>query len=550
MTTQQQRKSSQILESIDVSTPTPVQNTVATTLNTNRALQETFQCELRIVNKSMHQNQAKANDLVRQLVQLKSISTSSSRKNDEQSNIRPNGNSTYTRRWTKGFFIDYKGSEPKPNVDTLRRREIEKQSFFYHTQPPWTSKESDELLSIVAQYVKEHHEAHHRQNPSQSGRPAADDIGDADGRVTTDDGLPKSIDFQDIADILNQNYEHSSSSTGRRNSGRTTTQMLMHHRRSAKECQIHYRNEKNRNEKKRLFSDIRERTVLEQSVATMLSTNGASNMDWDKVAEGVSEAINSSSNTDRYTAQDCLLAYHTKLKTPSTQLQTTSSSWTREEDELLLKFIAAAGPQTVIDSKNTLVQSSLCTQILPHKSKKQLFTRVNHSLLNPNMQRNDWSDHEERRLPICMKIYYTPNPQDGFQLYCASTHCNGRSTKSVVDKWNRSINPAYSTKPFTTEEDEALLKVMRSVLGSRSELGDVQSQLQHIGWVELSQTYFPHRHPQRLQNRWSELATDQDIINREKAKLAAENNGIENMSGESKNNRRHQRRQRKRSDMS
>ena len=163
------------------------------------------------------------------------------------------------------------------------------------------------------------------------------------------------------------------------------------------------------------------------------------------------------------------------------------------------------------------------------------------------MQRNDWSDYEERRLPICMKIYYTPNPQDGFQLYCASTHCYGRSTKSVVDKWNRSINPAYTTKPFTNEEDEELLKVMRSVLGNHNEIDDAQKQLQHIGWVELSQTFFPHRHPQRLQSRWSELATDQDIINREKARLAAENNVVIANTTEELDKTRHQRRKRQRS---
>ena len=527
-----------IVESVDDTTSTSNHTLFQNMIDANKALQGSLQSELQSVNKAMNQNRAKADSLVYQLLLLKGSSSVPSIKNDSQVNHFPNANTTPNRRWTKRFFVDHKGSEPRPNQDTLRRRNIEQKSFFYHTQPPWLSKESDDLLSIVAQHIVEHQKTHHNQHP-----PPQQNRGDTDNIVTTNDESTQPVDFQLIAEILNRRHDHGS--IVRRNSGRTTSQQSVRHQRSAKECEIQYRMEKSRNSRKLLFNDVRERTALEQAVDSMLSAVGLANMDWDNIAEEVCAAVPA---TYRYTALDCLFAYHTKLKTPSAHLQTTSSSWTREEDELLLKFIAAAGPQAVIDSKNTLVQSTLCTQLLPHKSKKQIFTRVNHSLLNPNMQRNDWSDYEERRLPICMKIYYTPNPQDGFQLYCASTHCYGRSTKSVVDKWNRSINPAYTTKPFTNEEDEELLKVMRSVLGNHNEIDDAQKQLQHIGWVELSQTFFPHRHPQRLQSRWSELATDQDIINREKARLAAENNVvITNTTEESTDKTRHQRRKRQRS---
>jgi hypothetical protein len=278
------------------------------------------------------------------------------------------------------------------------------------------------------------------------------------------------------------------------------------------------------------FDVVQPRELLSRAVTSMLLTVGPSSMNWEKIAEEIS----SSALCREVTAWDCIVAYYAKLKSPIVQLQTTSSVWTKEEDELLFKFLAATGPQAVVDSKNLLIQSTICAQILPRKSKRQIFYRSNLSLLNPNMQRNDWSDYEERRLPICMKVYHSVHPQDLYQMYCASTHCHGRSTKSVVDKWNRSINPAYSTKPFTTEEDEALLRVMRSVLENNTgtEAGDTQVQLQHIGWVQLSQGYFPQRHPQRLQSRWSELATDQDIINLERARLCVAKAGDRNATEE------------------
>jgi hypothetical protein len=514
-----------------------------TMVEANTSLQETLHNELRTVTKMIHQNRARADELVHELLLLlkrstttvpSNKSTATNTSSHHHSCPNTNNNTTaaaaaYHRKWTKRFFVDHKGSEPRPNVDTIRRRTMEQKSFFYHTQPPWSSKETNDLMTIVAprpvvNYPKNAHWQQQQQPLLVADSNDSDRVIHQDITTTDDVSSPVAIDFRAIADILNRSQEPGAH-TGRRANIRSMTSSLlfMNHRRSARECEIQYNNEKNRSTMKLLFNDVRERTALEHAVASMLSTAGSANMNWDSISE---EVCQSSPFPYHYTARDCLFAYHTKLKTPSALLQTTSSVWTREEDELLFKFMAAIGPQAVMDSKNPLVQSTLCTQLLPHKSKKQIFARVNHSLLNPNMQRNDWSDYEERRLPICMKVYYTPNAQDGFQLYCAATHCYGRSTKSVVDKWNRSINPAYTTKPFTADEDAELLKVMRSILlGHHHGMGHGQKSTaqkstapNHIGWVELSQTYFPHRHPQRLQSRWSELATDQDIIDRETAK--------------------------------
>jgi hypothetical protein len=478
-------------------------------IKTNHTLQHALQLELECLTREIDQNRMGVDHMVHTMVQRESTSNDATKigfvYDTTDLSSKSNKSATNQRRWTKRFFVDHKGSEPQQNDDTLRRREIEKQSFFYHTQPPWSSKESIELVTTV-QNLLDTTNTRHRDNYKEileddSRTRVCFDLED-ENRVSNSSS--KKIDYDVVAGILLRRplKEHE---IRKRN-----------WHRSSEECKIQYENEKKRKTDNRFFKDGNEMSVLSNVVASMVSTDGASNMNWEKVAIVVQQQ---SQSTNHCNAWDCILAYHTKLKTPLVQMQTASSTWIHEEDEILLKFIAALGPQAVIESKNTLIQHTLCTQLLINKSKKQIFIRANQTLLNPNIQRTDWSDYEERRLPICMKIYNEKNAGDNHQLYRASTHCYGRSTKSVVDKWNRSINPVYSAKPFTKEEDDTLLHVMRSAFAANGEIRDSQKQSRHIGWTKLSQTFFPNRHPQRLQSRWAELATDQDIVNRERAKI-------------------------------
>jgi hypothetical protein len=200
------------------------------------------------------------------------------------------------------------------------------------------------------------------------------------------------------------------------------------------------------------------------------------------------EALAASLPNER-TAWECLVAYQTKL-CPTVQQQ---QAWTTAEDQLLLQYVAAAGPQFVIDG-DAMVH--LAARLLPGRSRKQILARVNQSILNPNLHRDAWSDEEERRLTICMKVYSnTPN-----DLYRAAAHLPHRANKSVVEKWQRSLNPEHSSRPFTKQEDRAFLAAARAN--------------PEQGWTELARRHCPDRHPQRLAARWSELASDQDILAR------------------------------------
>ncbi len=48
------------------------------------------------------------------------------------------------------FFSDLRQSQPAPNPDTIRRRkQLETSTFFYHTQPPWSSAQDQALQAVV-----------------------------------------------------------------------------------------------------------------------------------------------------------------------------------------------------------------------------------------------------------------------------------------------------------------------------------------------------------------------------------------------------------------
>lgn len=67
----------------------------------------------------------------------------------------------------------------------------------------------------------------------------------------------------------------------------------------------------------------------------------------------------------------------------------------------------------------------------------------------------------------------------------------------MAEKWDRSLNPEYSTNPFTALEDRTLLEAVR--------------QSPDAGWTEISRL-FPSRHARTLANRWNELASPEDLL--------------------------------------
>jgi hypothetical protein len=406
-------------------------------LESNRALQETISQELAVIAARKVENRETAAIVSQHLVtamhhrQPTSMVGNPYRKEEER------------------FFSQNRFGKPadcpEPNADTLHRRSLERKTFLSHRQPPWSKAETTKMLEIIDE-----------QQISTSGQYS-----------TTS---PAEVDFAHVAASLELGSHRELEDMASSGMKKKIASFSRPAPRTAEECEVHYLRMKH--EKVRPFT---KKELLHISEAV----HSESSPEWAGIAASL---------VDR-TAWDCLVAYQTRINPVQ------ADPWTPEEDELLLKYIFAAGPQLLIDK--AFVERVQSSTMLPRKTKKQIFTRSTASLLNPKLMHENWSQDEERRLVLLMKIYRDADAD----VYMASTHFR-RGTKSVVDKWCRSLSPAYLTRPFTEAEDKALVQTVRS-------MGN------NIGWTELSEKHFPDRHPHRLMARWTDLASDKDILERE-----------------------------------
>ena len=321
---------------------------------------------------------------------------------------------------------------PSPNDDEAWRDAAEAKSFFASRNPLWTTAERRILTRTVAAL-------------------AAQSNSDDDN----------AINWEDIATKV---------STATANSTKRT----------AEECRIEAHNaQKKAPWTAQELAQLRQ--IMEEKTKLPKEDSSAEKVDWNDVAAKL--------GTKR-TTWDVFQTYQIKIKGKPKQ-----GVWTPEEDELLLKFIAAMGPQYAISNSGI---SYLATHFLPDKDKTKILARLNVSLVNPKLVNEAWGEEDERRLALCMKVYSESDAKTA--LYLCGGHIPWRSPGSIHGKWARSLSPAFSVEPFTRKEDEDLLEVMRANPG--------------IGWKDLSNKFFPHRHPHRLMNRFSEIAKDKDILDR------------------------------------
>ena len=75
-------------------------------------------------------------------------------------------------------------------------------------------------------------------------------------------------------------------------------------------------------------------------------------------------------------------------------------------------------------------------------------------------------------------------------------------------KWTRSLNPDFSSQPFTKTVDLQLLAAVRKRKESNSD--------RNVGDWKFIAALFPTRNPRTLMTRWMELAKTEDVIQMQK----------------------------------
>ena len=407
-------------------------------LQSNRELQQGLRERLRVIAQRKSENRRKAAKLVGRLHSLSVL------------HVPPETQQSPSCRWDRLFFRGPDGYIPEANEDTAERRKIEAVTLLRCNNPPWSPSELKLLRGIMKEVGEQH-----------------------------DDEGNQPIDFEIVGkQLLSQKRKAAATGKVKRQGQR----LLL---RSADECRLVHQQlsesafgKKEQEDLTSLVLSMPKKKKKKSSLS--MSSSRQMKTDWQAVAAAM---------PSNRSAWECFREFQGMIINKG---KPKSQPWTLLHDELLFKYIAALGPQLVIDGNEC---GHLRSGLFREKSKSHTFNRINQTLLNPNLKHDGWNNEEERRLALCMKIY---SDQTEKALYLAGTHFEARAGLSVSEKWNRSLNPEYSVRPFSKEEDQFLLKVMR--------------QHKDYGWVEIARQFFPERHPHRLMNRWSEIATDEDIV--------------------------------------
>ncbi|KAL7547081.1 hypothetical protein ACHAWF_010396 [Thalassiosira exigua] len=184
----------------------------------------------------------------------------------------------------------------------------------------------------------------------------------------------------------------------------------------------------------------------------------------------------------RQTPWRCFSHFRSSLENPATRCP----PWSKEEDELFLKYVAAHGPQYLLQGES-LVQ--MCKNIFPLRNSKQITLRAHSTLINPSYIHNAWNAKEKRKLAILMRVY-SKEPQP-INSVARMVHFPQRAPKSVTEKWIKRLDPSVSHRPFTSDEDD--------------ELYECSDQWSAVG------KKFPNKPYGSLKRRWAEVADEQAV---------------------------------------
>mmetsp|Transcript_23391 Transcript_23391/g.50654 ORF Transcript_23391/g.50654 Transcript_23391/m.50654 type:complete len:538 (+) Transcript_23391:61-1674(+) len=176
----------------------------------------------------------------------------------------------------------------------------------------------------------------------------------------------------------------------------------------------------------------------------------------------------------------CFSHYRSSLQNPSTRCP----AWSPDEDELLLKYLAVHGSQYLLQG-DSIMQTS--RNLFPLRSAKQVALRAQTTLINPNYIHDAWDPDEKRKLALLMRAY--SNEQNPINCVARIGHFPHRASKSVLEKWIKTLDPSLSYRPFTTDEDVKLHEISGETISRK----------------------IPHRSGDFLKKRWTELADEHTV---------------------------------------
>ena len=374
-----------------------------------------------------------------------------------------------TRKWTLHFFIDPQNNIPEPNFDTQFRHAFlegicdEATPIFSLNGNLDVCNWSNEELQSLTQAVEEVRRQQEDAEESSTNR-------------TSDVVMDSQIDFDKVAQIFNSRAKPKTVKRGTKYCSVTIPRI-------ATECRNKYLYFASPKINKEPWTKQESRTLLE--LVNSLKENDHDSPPWDMVALTL--------QTSRTPWQ--VFTHFQNLSNCSKRVLFTVKS-----DELLLKYVASLGPRFVLNVENT---ADICRVIMQNSSPAQISARCMRTLLNPNFVHEPWSEEEERKLVVLMKVYRdSANP-----IKKAALHFPHRALKSVWDKWERSLNPEFVVRPWTKEEDEALLATVERHEG---------------GWIGSSaeiSSEFPSRRTKQLYNRWLELIDEESLVRHQHAFL-------------------------------
>jgi hypothetical protein len=250
-------------------------------------------------------------------------------------------------QWTRRFFVDADGNVPLPNEDSKRRVELEKDKDFIHQSPLWSKQEISHFYQFIHNLLHKEVQEEECDESTTVTPPENETKKEVDGV----------IDFEAVAAAMNEKFP--------------TTH------RTVDECRVKY--QPNRT----AFTKQESLNVLKQHHAHLNNTTD------------VATPFELSLPDTNRTKWQAFQALHSGALASDKKIP-----WTVQQDKVLFQTVAASGPQHVMDQHFAHSLSGVL-----QKHPKAILQRTTTSLLNPSFDNQQWSDTDERRLCLLMKVY-------------------------------------------------------------------------------------------------------------------------------------------------